>query len=132
MNCNAHFKRALRTNLQKHHLNELYNADASFQNFIRHLWALSLVPTRDVIKVWDEIIVPLIPNDKEDPEDSPTWEAEEDDVNDFIHYFEVTWLGTMNWTTNLRKNPRFRYELWSKFDAVCNSEDTTTNGTLLI
>lgn len=125
--CDTHFKRALRTNLQHHHLIELYNKDASFQTFIRHLWALSLVPTSEVIKVWDEIIVPLIPNSKEDEEDAPTWDADEDDVNDFINYFESTWLGTMNWRTNMRKNPRYRHELWSKYDAVRSSEDTTTN-----
>ena len=39
--CDVHFKRAIRKNIQKHHLLDSYENDAGFQLFIRHIWALS-------------------------------------------------------------------------------------------
>ena len=120
--CDAHFKRAVRTNLQKHHLQTVYETDRSFQTFVRYLWGLSLVPKEDIIKVWDEFVVHNIPEVEEGE-----WDVEEEQVNNFLDYFEKTWLGAMNNRTNMRRNPKFKHDLWSKFAAVVNGDDTTTN-----
>ena len=50
--CDTHWKRCIRTNLQKFHLMSFYNQDAQVQTYIRKLWSLSLVPPEDVVKVW--------------------------------------------------------------------------------
>ena len=49
--CDTHWKRALRTNLQKIGLLSDYNQDTYLQTFVRKLWSLSLVPLDDVVSV---------------------------------------------------------------------------------
>ena len=134
--CDTHFKRAIRSNIQHHHLMELYNNNNSFQQFIRHLWSLSLVPTQDIVRVWTDVVLPLIPHHEAEgcenddtvlEEDFETWDADEDDVNDFIEYFERTWVGRLNQRNGLRKNPRYHFGLWSKYETIKQGDDTTTN-----
>ena len=57
--CDAHFKRALRRNLSAHHLIAAYNCDADLQQFVRCIWALSLVPIKDVKEVWNKFVSPF-------------------------------------------------------------------------
>ena len=56
--CDAHFKRAVRSHIQSNHLQSLYHTNVSFQTFVRYLWGLSLVPVEDIIKVWEEFVIP--------------------------------------------------------------------------
>ena len=120
--CDAHFKRAVRKHIQSSHLQTAYNSNVAFQTFVRYLWGLSLVPVDNVLSVWENYIVPNIPDDAD-----VQWGAAEDDINDFIDYFEKTWIGGKNIRTNARRNPKFRHHLWNKFEAVCHGNSTTTN-----
>ena len=120
--CDAHFKRAVRKHIQTCHLKTAYDTNVSFQTFVRHLWGLSLVPLDKILSVWENYIVPNIPDDAD-----VQWGAAEDDINDFIDYFEKTWIGGRNNRRNARRNPRFRHHLWNKFLAVSNDNSTTTN-----
>ena len=40
---------------------------------------------------------------------------------------DETWIGAMNYRKKVLGKPRFKHELRSKYEAVKNSEDTTTN-----
>ena len=120
--CDAHFKRAIRRNIQAKHLQSSYNRSIGLQTLVRYLWGLSLVPVTDVIKVWEQFILPSL------PEDAPAqWEVTEEHLENFLEYFEKTWIGGKDIRTNSRRNPRYRHELWNKYDAVINDNDTTTN-----
>ena len=117
--CDAHFKRAVRTNLQKHHLTTIYHSDESFQKFIRYFWGLSLVPVDDVVRIWDEFVLPACPELDD--------HAAEDNLHEFLSYLARTWIGPINQRTGARRNPIFRHELWNKTDAIENGDETTTN-----
>ena len=49
--CDAHFKRSLHRNLQKANLIPYQNRSLQMQEFCRNVWALTLIPPEDVIKV---------------------------------------------------------------------------------
>ena len=53
----AHFKAAVRRQIQEQGLMPAYNSNESFQNFIRSFWALSLVPVDDVVEFWGQLVL---------------------------------------------------------------------------
>lgn len=120
--CDTHFKRVVRKHLQDNHLMASYNNNLHFQTLVRYMWALSLVPQVDIVKVWEEFVSPSIPDNAD-----VVWDAEEDDINEFLDYFEKNWVGQFNMRTNTRRNPRFRHGLWSKYATVVDGGATTTN-----
>ena len=118
--CDVHFKRALRKNIQKFHLQGLYDNDSDFQLFISHIWALALVPSCDVVKVWNEIIEPIVP-------DADDADRDVKNIIKFVAYFEKTWIGAPKYRSKDRRPPMFSHNKWSSFDAVKDGDDTTTN-----
>lgn len=121
--CDAHFKRAIRKNMQRFHLIQVYNREEEFQTFIRYFWGLSLVPTDQVVKVWEEFVLPAFPEVEEGDWENVT----EDNANDFLDYLEKTWIGAVNQRTNKRRNPKIRHSMWNKYNAVSDGDETTTN-----
>ena len=121
--CDTHFKRALRTNLQKHHLLAASNTDTRLQQFVRYIWALSLVPVEDILAVWTGFVCKHIP----EVEDDEWPNVEPGDLDDFAGYVENTYVGPLNKRTGKRQNPKFRHQLWNKNEAILNGEDLTTN-----
>jgi hypothetical protein len=116
--CDAHFKRAIRNQIGEKGLLELYQNDADFQTFIRYLWGLTLVPVEQIVHVWETYILPLI-DDKGD-----------DNFDDFLTYFDTTYIGAKNLRTQVRRQPRYAYTLWSKYSAINDKGGdgiTTTN-----
>ena len=61
--CDTHFKHSLRKVIQQKHLQTAYNTSVGLQTLVRYLWSLSLVPVDDDMKVWDNFVVPSIPQD---------------------------------------------------------------------
>ena len=117
--CDTHFKRAIRSNLQKFHLQSAYNKRPQLQTFVRHLWALTLVPITDILDTFTKLSETGWPELGDDGED--------EDLEEFASYFETTWVGGFNRRTKQRQNPRFPHELWNKNEAILNDEDLTTN-----
>ena len=65
--CDVHWKRALRQAQSRTGLLRHIEADITIQNWIRMVWCLSLVPIPDVIKVYEEYVLPKMPEiDDED------------------------------------------------------------------
>ena len=124
--CDTHWKRCIRTNLQKFNLLSIYNQDAQVQTYIRKLWALSLVPPQDVVKVWELLRKDLIVMDEEEM-DSDVAQDFNNNMLLFLMYFEQTWIGVKNPRTNVRGKPKFAIKTWNKFNQVKNGEETTTN-----
>ena len=118
--CDAHFKRAIRTNLQKYGLITIYNSEEKFQDFIRYFLGLSLVRLENVLDMWENFVLPACP-------DAEEWDGDENDLQDFINYLLKTWIGAIHARSGQRRYPMFRHEQWHKVDAVLNDEDTTTN-----
>ncbi len=77
LGCLFHFGQCVWRNIQSHGLKNKYQADKSFHLNIKKLVALAFVPVVDVIKAFE-----LVAD-----------EFTDDDSDEFIDYFEKTWIG---------------------------------------
>ena len=80
------------------------------------------MPKEHVVKVWEKLVLPVFPENEE-----TDWDVDNEDVNDFLDYLEKTWIGALNQRTGQRRNPKFKHELWNKYQAVLDEDPTTTN-----
>lgn len=108
-----------------------YCTNSDLQNWIRSLWALSLVPVEDVVMIWETVVMKNVPVDQdEDSEDEEESEAAADlrqRIMAFIAYFEATWIGPISTRNKTRKSAKFPPILWNKFEETLCLEDTNTN-----
>ena len=131
--CDVHWKRCLREKLKQLGLLKRTNQFEELQAFVRKLWGLSIIPPDQVISVWEEFIKCSIPYaDEEQTEDSED-EAEAVSYNaaldQFVVYFESTWLGSKNARNpeGPRRKARFAMSLWNKYEQVINDDDGCNN-----
>ena len=81
-----------------------YNSDARLQQFVRYVWALSLIPEED------KFVEKAVPEVEEDE-----WaNVEPGDLEGFVSYVENTWIGGTNRRTGRKQNPKFHHALWDK------------------
>ena len=84
---------------------------------------LSLLPIEDISKVWSEFVILNIP----EVEDNEWPNVEPGDLDQFVTYFENTWIGGRNRRTGRPQNPKFKHGLWNKNEAILRGDDLTTN-----
>ena len=101
--CDTHFKRS--PGRHKCQLGQLYNSNEEFQTLVRYLWALSLVPEDQIVKVWEDFI------SKEFEVLVKGFQDDLEEVEVFLKYFERTWLGSMNTRTWERRSSMFTHSL---------------------
>ena len=109
--CDVHWKRSLRSKQAKIGLLRHSDDSITIQNWIRMLWILSLVPVTDVLQVYTQYVLPKMPEVEEEDE-------EQDDesrhftkcMNDYLDYFERTWVGRVNPRTGVRGHLLFKLE----------------------
>lgn len=121
--CDTHFKRALRRKLTSTEigLGSLYSNNSEFQTLVRYIWALSLVPSDQIIPVWENFI-----HDRYN-ELKPEFEDDTEAVEDWLGYFERTYVGGLNFRTGVRRAPTFAHSLWNKFETVLHDDELTSN-----
>ena len=133
--CDFHFKQALKKNLKKFGLGQVYNTDSDLQVFFRKLWALSMVAPEDIVKNWN-IIAQSAPEWDEDLEDNGAGEALNHGVLLMKNYFTKTFVGeeatktrsvVANGGVVKRKPPRFSHSLWNHASRYMNQEEVTSN-----
>ena len=131
--CDFHWKQCLVRQLQKLGLQKSYNTDVEVQTFIRYLWCLSLVPADQVVFAWENFVKKNVPEVDEDAmeyeEDQAAAAAFNMAMQQFVLYFESTWIGSKN-TRNPampRRKPKFEHKLWNKYDAVIDDDEATNN-----
>ncbi|CAF4231708.1 unnamed protein product [Rotaria magnacalcarata] len=100
--CLFHFGQCIWRHLQSLGLQKKYQEDKYFHWNVRKLLALAFVPVVDVIKAFEFIADAF--ND--------------DDDEDFIDYFEKTWIGEPKKRGAGRKTPLFTIDLWNVYDRV--------------
>ena len=131
--CDVHWKRCLREKLKQLGLLKYTNQFEDVQVFVRKLWSLSIVPPNKVISVWEEFIKDSVPyideeqtEDSEDKAEAVTYNAA---LEQFVVYFESTWLGSKNARNpeGPRRKARFDMGLWNKYDQVINEDDGCNN-----
>ena len=125
--CDVHWKRALREAQGRVGLLRHSEADITIQNWIRMIWSLSFIPNQDVIKVYTEYVLPKMPEiDEEEDEDKEAADFTRA-IEEFVNYFEATYLGKVNPRTGRRGKPRFKFEYWNHYDVVVNDSGEITN-----
>ena len=70
--------------------------------------------------------MPVIDDEEENQEEAANFEKA---LEDYVAYFEVTYLGKVNLRTEMRGRPRFKNEQWNHFDIVPNDSGEMTNNT---
>lgn len=76
LGCLFHFAQAVWRNIQSNHLSKKYSDDETFRLNIKKLVALAFVPVADIIQGFELVAADL-----------------EDEADDFLDYFERTWVG---------------------------------------
>ena len=101
--CYFHFGQAIWRQIQALGFQLRYQCDEEFAVVMKQFRALLFVPEIDVIPCYEELIDSLS-NDLVD------------DLSDFIHYFEKTWIGLEH--HGRRRRPLFSIEPWNVRDRV--------------
>ena len=93
--CYFHFKQALWRNFHRFDLTLEYQVIGSdIRKSVQRIGALPFVPEEDLDYAWDTL-KPTIPND----------------MDDFVRYFESTWMGTA------ARRAQFPPSTWNQYDA---------------
>ncbi|CAF2249018.1 unnamed protein product [Rotaria magnacalcarata] len=108
--CLFHFGQCIWRNIQNHGLQKKYQEDKSFHLNIKKLIALAFVPVLDVIKAYESIVDDF-----------------EDDADEFLDYFEKTWIEERKKRGTGRKKQRFPVELWNVHDRVSQNLPHSNN-----
>ncbi|CAF1689814.1 unnamed protein product, partial [Adineta ricciae] len=94
-----------------HGLQNKYQEDKSLHLNIKKLIALGFVPIVDVVKAFE-----LVSDDFTD-----------DDSDEFIQYFEKTWIGERKRRGTGRTKPQFSIQLWNVHDRVISNLPRSNN-----
>ena len=103
---------------------------------MRRLWALSFTPEEDIVKVYEKDILPAMPVREAPDEEEGDGVGEESVHNynramdNYLHYFEVTWVGAKDRRTGVRGAPMFAHALWSKYLAGLTSPQIVRKPTI--
>lgn len=124
--CLFHFSQAVWRQVQNKGLSTKYKEDECFRLNVKKLIALAYVPLDDIITGYDLIV-----------------EQFDDDADDFLEYFEKTWIGERKrrgsftffkrLLINLlfleagRKKPLFDHKLWNIHDRVVTATPRSNN-----
>ena len=84
------------------------------------LWSLSLVPVADVVKVYQTYVLQEMPEIDESVEDEDEDGAKDytKALEEYVDYFERTWVGRVNQRTQQRGRPTFKLEYWNHYNSV--------------
>jgi hypothetical protein len=132
--CWLHFKRNIWTHLRKlPYLASLVCNLESFGTFVKCLGALAFVPKESSTQFYDNLLsvqLSKVTEDLDDFDQNDQDRADEvaaikDSINDFIGYFESTYIGVQ--TRTHRKAARFSSEIWSQFSNVVEGSAISTN-----
>lgn len=130
--CDFHWKQALRKNLKKHKLEQLYNCDQDLQVWYRKVWALSMAPVDSITNVWEHLLESIPDYDEEDEDDGYAAQCNKG-LREFVNYIEKTWVGLLETKTRRqisqlkRKPPRFPYSTWNHHETYLEKKEVTSN-----
>lgn len=98
-----------------------HQESTELQTLVRYLWALSLVPESAIISTWEGFISVKYEEMRDNLGDAG------ENVDEFLSYFEKTWIGALNWRTGARRAPMFPHSMWNKFQTVMSDDIMTSN-----
>ena len=88
--CIFHQRKAVWHHLAQLGLQPLFHNDAEFQEWVYKFYALSYCPPAEVVRLYEEQLLPLIEKKTDQGRD---WEDGEEDFVKLLTYLESTWIG---------------------------------------
>ena len=114
--CYFHWKKSIFANIGFKGCLPLFHENEAFQVGVDLLYTLSLLPTTDVKKAFDDIVAPYFEDNFQDNEE----------VDNFVRYFERAFIGRQL-RAGKRSNPLFPIDMWNIRERVLNDFQTTNN-----
>ena len=84
---------------------KVYNSDNQMQQFVRYIWALSLIPEDDIAQAWSQFVQMQAP----DLEEGEWHNVDPADMESFINYMKNTWIEGTNTRTGKQQNPKYHH-----------------------
>lgn len=121
--CLWHWKRSIRMNLGERNLLSLYNTSPKFSHLVSSLFGLAFVPANQVVQFYEEVVLSYVEENKDDP---AAFCQRDEDVSEFLAYFERTWIGRIYGKTT-RRPPVFGIHTWNHYNSCLNGSSMTNN-----
>jgi hypothetical protein len=116
----------VRDNLQdEFKLQGLLNTNSLFASFIHTIYSLPYVPVDDVIKAYEDVVLPMF--DRLKQSEDPQLKSHIGKIVDLLSYLERTWIGTEVARQDTRKPGLYRLQEWNQFRAAANGWQRTNN-----
>jgi len=115
--CYFHFKQALLRKLKKVELYGLLEENREFDTLFNMLGSLAMVPPEEVERLFDAVSRRL-----EDLEVYVTEEFYEAKIDEYLEYFEKTWVRKAR-----NKAPRFQVHMWNQYQNALEMGPRTNN-----
>jgi hypothetical protein len=88
------------------------------------MYGLAFVPPIRVEELFESVIMEYVTEQKDDG----SFQDNEGQIDDFLSYFERTWVGALSGNrAGRRKAPRFALEIWNKYKDVLEERPITNN-----
>ena len=112
--CYFHFRQCVYRHIQQCGLQTLYAENLEFSSAMKMLAGLAYVPVDDVVQAYEELL------------DTVYFVDNEELLEDFLDYFETTWIGKKRRHSH-RGEPTFAIKLWNNYDYIKNDLPRTNN-----
>jgi hypothetical protein len=109
--------------IQKKGLEPFLNKNPSFQYLMNLLYSLAMVPVVKVAEIYDTVIMDFLVAHEEDA----SFLEFQDEINDFLAYYDKTWMGVMAGRQHNRRTPLFAIPSWNKNEALLAGHQLTNN-----
>ncbi len=106
-------------------LQGLLNTNSLFASFIHTIYSLPYVPVDDVIKAYEEVVLPMF--DRLKKSEDPQLKAHIGKIVDLLSYLERTWIGTEVARQDTRKPGLYSLQEWNQLAAAANGWQRTNN-----
>jgi hypothetical protein len=103
----------------------LLNSNSLFAFFIHTIYSLPYVPVCDVIKAYEEVVLPMF--DRLKTSKDPQLKAHIGKNVDLLSYLERTWIGTKVARQDTRKPCLHGLQEWNQFAAAANGWQRANN-----
>ena len=119
--CAFHFRKAIWRNIGLCGLQAFFYGEQIFNELVYKVYALNLIPPKDLARLYQEQIVDTICSKREDDEE---WREGHDELESFMDYLDTTWIGKpIRGRPGARRKPMFEYRFWNQYQAYSEQDD---------
>ena len=130
--CDVHWRRLLTDHISSCGLKSHYQTCPLFQQWVRKVWALALLPKEDISEIAEKYVLPAVPKLQHFDGDDESVKLKKMVVNGgmekLILYLKRTWFGEFDVVSErVSKRPLYSTDKISKYQAILEGERRETN-----